>query len=211
MFTEQLQRVRVKICGITRAEDAVHAAKLGADAIGLVFYRGSPRCIDAARAKVILAALPPFVSRVGLFVDQDAAEIRSVLEQLPLDYLQFHGSESPGECGVYNKPYIKSVTMNNGVDLTSQARRYAGASCLLLDTHVEGMAGGTGQSFDWSRIPRSLEKPILLAGGLTPENVRSAVTAVRPYGVDVSSGVEQSKGVKDPEKLATFIRAACTA
>ena len=211
MFTEQLHRVRIKICGITRAEDAVHAAELGADAIGLVFYRGSPRCIDVVSAQIILAALPPFVSKVGLFVDQDETEIRSVLEKLPLDYLQFHGSESPGECGKYNKPYIKSVTMKNGVDLASEARRYAGASCLLLDAHVEGMAGGTGKQFEWSRIPRSLEKPILLAGGLTPENVRSAVTEVRPYGVDVSSGVEQSKGIKDPGKLATFIQAAFTA
>jgi phosphoribosylanthranilate isomerase len=208
MFTEQLQRVRIKICGITRTEDAIRAAELGADAIGLVFYRGSPRFIDVVSAKTILTALPPFVSTVGLFVDQDETEIRSVLEKLPLDYLQFHGSESPGECGIYNKPYIKSVTMKNGVDLTSQARRYAGASCLLLDAHVEGMAGGTGQQFDWSSIPRSLEKPIMLAGGLTPENVGSAITEVRPYGVDVSSGVERSKGIKDPEKMAAFVRAA---
>lgn len=203
-----MHRVRIKICGITRVEDAVYAAELGADAIGLVFYPGSPRCIDIAGAKLIIAALPPFVSKVGLFVDQDKTEIRSVLEKLPLDYLQFHGSESPGVCAAYNIPYIKSITMKAGVDLTLEARKYAGAACLLLDSHVAGTPGGTGRQFDWSRIPSSLEKPVILAGGLSPANVRSAIATVRPYGVDVSSGVEKSRGVKDREKLAAFIRAA---
>lgn len=202
-----MHRVRIKICGITRVEDAIYAAELGADAIGMVFYRGSPRCVDIAAAKTICAALPPFVSRVGLFVDQDESEIRSVLDELPMDYLQFHGSEPPKECGRYGKPYIKSIAMKAGLDLSVEAGKYGEASCLLLDAHVQGMAGGTGQQFDWSRIPSSLNKTIILAGGLTPENVNSAISAVRPYGVDVSSGVEQSKGVKDVDKLASFMRA----
>jgi len=202
-----MHRVRIKICGITRAEDAIYAAELGADAIGMVFYRRSPRCIDIVGANTICAVLPPFVSRVGLFVDQDESEIRAVLDELPMDYLQFHGSESPEECSRYGKPYIKSIAMKAGVDLSAEAGKYKGASCLLLDAHVQGLAGGTGQQFDWDRIPPSLKKPIILAGGLTPENVQSAITVVRPYGVDVSSGVEQSKGVKDAVKLASFMRA----
>jgi phosphoribosylanthranilate isomerase len=207
MRNNQMRRVRIKICGITRPEDAICAAALGADAIGLVFYRGSPRCIDIAGANIIIAALPPLVSKVGLFVDQDEDEIRSVLETLPLDYLQFHGNESPAECSKYNKPYIKSVAMQAGVDVLSEVRKYQAAACLLLDTHVEGLIGGTGQQFDWRRIPASLEKPLILAGGLTPDNVVTAITTVRPYAVDVSSGVEKSKGVKDPEKLAAFMQA----
>ena len=206
-----MHRVRIKICGITSAEDAFYAAELGADAIGMVFFPGSPRCIDIADAKTICAVLPPFVSRVGLFVDQHEAEIRSVLDELPMDYLQFHGSESPDECSRYGKPYIKSIAMKTGVDLSAEAGKYVGASCLLLDTHVQGLAGGTGQKFDWDRIPPALKKPIILAGGLTPENVKSAITLVRPYGVDVSSGVEQSKGVKDPDKLASFMHAVYSA
>lgn len=211
MSVKQMRRVRIKICGITHAEDAAYAAGLGVDAIGLVFYRGSPRCVDIAGAKSIIAALPPFVSKVGLFVNQDAAEIMSILERLPLDYLQFHGNESPEACGRYNKPYIKSILMKAGVELASEARKYAGAACLLLDAHVPGMAGGTGKQFDWTRIPSSLDKPVILAGGLTPANVKSAITGVRPYGVDVSSGVEKSKGVKDKEKLAAFVEAAFSA
>lgn len=211
MSNKQISRVRIKICGITRPEDAIYAAELGTDAIGLIFYPGSPRCMDIARATIIIAALPPLVSKVGLFVNQDEDEIRSVLENLPLDYLQFHGNESPAECSKYNKPYIKSVAMQAGVDLAAEVGKYQSASCLLLDTHVAGMSGGTGQPFDWSRIPSALDKPIILAGGLTANNVKTAITTVRPYGVDVSSGVERLPGVKDPEKLTAFMRAVFSA
>ena len=206
-----MHRVRVKICGITRLEDAVAAAASGADAIGLVFYPGSPRCIDTDTAAAIISVLPPFISKVGLFVNQNASEIESILRQVSLDYLQFHGEESPDECGRYNKPYIKSMRMEEKIRLTAEVKKYHGSSSLLLDAHVTGMAGGTGQTFDWSRIPASLNKPIILAGGLTPGNVKTAITSVRPYGVDVSSGVEKSKGIKDPEKIASFIREVLTA
>lgn len=205
-----MYRVRIKICGITRPEDAVAAAASGADAIGLVFYPGSPRCIDTDTAAAIISVLPPFISKVGLFVNQNESEIRSILNHVSLDYLQFHGEETPEECSAYDKPYIKSVRMDETVKLISEEKRYHGSSCLLLDAHVEGMAGGTGQTFDWTKIPVSLNKPIILAGGLTPGNVKTAITRVRPYGVDVSSGVEKSKGIKDPDKITSFIREVLT-
>ena len=201
-----MHRVRIKICGITRPEDAVAAAASGADAIGLVFYPGSPRCIDTDTAAAIISVLPPFISKVGLFVNQNESEIKSILNLVPLDYLQFHGEESPEECGRYDKPYLKSIKMDEKVNLISAVERYHGSSCLLLDTYVEGIAGGTGQTFDWTKIPVSLNKPIILAGGLTPDNVKTAITRVRPYGVDISSGVEKSKGIKDPDRMAAFIR-----
>ena len=208
MGYDQTRRVRVKICGITRAEDAVYASALGADAIGLNFYHASPRCIDIARAQVIVGALPPFVNAVGVFVDHDEKDIRAVLDKVPLDYLQFHGNEPAEACARYNLPYIKAISMKAGVDLAGAARQYAGAACLLLDTHVEGVAGGSGRQFDWGRVPAALAMPFLLAGGLTPANVRSAISVARPYGVDVSSGVESSPGIKDPDKLAVFIHEA---
>lgn len=206
-----MNRVRIKICGITRPEDALAAAASGADAIGLVFYPGSPRFIDTDNAAAIVSVLPPLISKVGLFVNQNRSEIRSVLNQVSLDYLQFHGEESPEECSRYDKPYIKSIRMDDNVKLASEVERYRGSSCLLLDAHVEGMVGGTGKTFDWTKIPVSLNKPIILAGGLTPGNVKAAINRVNPYGVDVSSGVEKSKGIKDPDKMALFIREVLTA
>jgi phosphoribosylanthranilate isomerase len=199
-------RTRVKICGITRPDDALKAALLGADAIGLVFYDKSPRAIDADTAKSILAVLPPFVTVVGLFVDPTPRHVAAVLHRVPLDILQFHGNEEPGECTCYNKPYIKAIRIRDGVDLHEQANRYASARGLLLDTYVPGVPGGTGQSFNWSLIPKDLNKHIILAGGLTPKNVWQVISAVRPFAVDVSSGVESEKGVKDPEKMSAFIR-----
>jgi phosphoribosylanthranilate isomerase len=200
-------RIRVKICGITRVEDALAAAAFGADAIGLVFVEASPRCVSAERARAIAAALPPFISVVGLFVDAPATRIHEVLGQVPLDLLQFHGRETPEECRQFGRPYIKAVRMAPDVDLAAEARRYAQAAGLLLDAYDPQLAGGTGATFDWTRVPPDLGKPVILAGGLTPENVARAIQAVRPYAVDVSSGVEQSKGVKDAAKVAAFVEA----
>lgn len=201
-------RVRVKICGITRAEDGVAAAQAGADAIGLVFYAPSPRAVSIAQARVITASLPPFVSVVGLFVDADAEQIHAVLEQVPLDLLQFHGDECPAECGDFGRPYIKAVRMREGLDVRAYARTYPDAAGLLLDAYdaaAPQIRGGTGQTFDWSRVPGGLPVPLILAGGLTPENVAEAVRATRPYAVDVSGGVEAAKGIKDVARIAAFI------
>jgi phosphoribosylanthranilate isomerase len=199
-------RTRVKICGITRPDDALRAAHLGADAIGLVFFDKSPRAIEVDMAREILAVLPPFVTVVGLFVDPTPRHVAAVLHRVPLDILQFHGNEEPGECTAYNKPYIKAIRIKDGVNLHDQAKRYASARGLLLDTYVPGVPGGTGQTFNWSLIPKNLNKHIILAGGLTPKNVWQVISAVRPFAVDVSSGVEVEKGIKDPEKMAAFIR-----
>ena len=200
-------RPRVKICGITRVEDGRAAASAGADAIGLVFA-DSPRRVAPDQARAIVAALPPFIKVVGLFVDAPASTIREILGQVPLDLLQFHGAESPADCRACGRPYIKAIRMAAGLDVVGEARRYEDAVGLLLDTFEPGAAGGTGRTFDWARVPTDLGKPLILAGGLTPENVAAAVRAVRPYAVDVSSGVEQSKGIKDAAKIAAFIRNA---
>lgn len=200
-------RTRVKICGITRVEDALAAAEAGADAIGLVFYSKSARCIDVPRAQAITRALPPFLTVVGLFVDADAAEVRQVLDQVRLHVLQFHGAETPTECRRFGVPYIKAVRMHDQADVPGAARLYEDALALLLDTHVPSQPGGTGRTFDWSRIPPGVGKPIILAGGLMPANVADAILKVRPYAVDVSSGVEQTPGVKDIAKMHAFIAA----
>jgi phosphoribosylanthranilate isomerase len=201
-------RVRVKICGVTRVEDALAAAAAGADAIGLVFVEKSPRFVRFEQARAIAAALPPFITIVGLFVDAPAARIHEVLGQVPLDLIQFHGRETPEDCQQYGYPYIKVVRMVPGVDLVAAAQQYREASGLLLDAYDPQIAGGTGATFDWTQVPPNLGKPVILAGGLTPENVTRAIQAVRPYAVDVSSGVEQSKGIKDAVKIAAFIRNA---
>jgi phosphoribosylanthranilate isomerase len=200
-------RTRVKICGITRIEDALVAATAGADAIGLVFA-DSPRRVSAEQARAVCTALPPFVTTVGLFVDAPESRVREVLGQVPLDLLQFHGRETPEDCQRYGRPYIKAIHMQAGVDLRAEAKRFHGAAGLLLDSFHPQKAGGTGESFDWVRVPPDLGKPVILAGGLTPENVARAIAVVRPYAVDVSSGVEQGKGIKDAAKIAVFIRNA---
>lgn len=201
-------RTRVKICGITRIEDALYAANLGADAIGLVFYAPSPRAVHIAQAREIVQALPPFVSTVGLFVNAEVAEIQETLQAVPLDLLQFHGEESPAYCTQFNRPYIKAIRMQASTDLAQLAQEYATAQALLLDTYVAGVQGGTGIAFDWRQVPREFSKPLILAGGLNPENVQAAISQVRPYAVDVSGGVEASKGIKDHEKLIAFMRGA---
>jgi len=197
--------VRVKICGITRPEDGVLAARLGADAVGLVFHALSPRSVTVERARAIVASLPPFVTRVGLFVDAQLDAIEAVLSAVPLDILQFHGEERAEDCRCYGRPYIKAIRMRSDVDLRGAAAAYHDAGALLLDAYVEGITGGTGQRFDWSRVPEYLPKPIILAGGLTPDNVTQALALVNPYAVDVSGGVERDKGIKDEDKMRRFI------
>lgn len=192
---------------MTRIEDALAAVAAGADALGLVFAE-SPRRVTPEQARAICAALPPFVSIVGLFVNAPEAQVREVLGRVPLDLLQFHGSESPEACRLYGRSYIKAIPMKPGVDLRAKAGRYPDAAGLLLDSFNPQLAGGTGEIFDWARISHDIGKPLILAGGLTPENVAQAVVMVRPYAVDVSSGVEQSKGIKDAARMAAFIRNA---
>lgn len=199
-------QTRIKICGITRTEDAQAAARLGADAIGFVFHPASPRYVAPDRAAAIADALPAFVTTVGLFVDAQESDIRSVLATVPLDLLQFHGAESPALCARFGRPWIKAIAMAPGVDLLQSAADYARSRGLLVDAFVPGLHGGTGTRADWSAIPASLPLPIILAGGLTPDNVGEAIRVVRPWAVDVSSGVERGKGVKDHEKMAAFIR-----
>jgi phosphoribosylanthranilate isomerase len=200
------RRTRTKICGITRPEDGVFAATQGADAIGLVFYAPSPRCVTTEQARAVIAALPPFVTTVGLFVDAEEDAVLTILEQVPLDLLQFHGNEEEAYCRCFGRPYIKAIRMAEGVDLAEQAARYPTALALLLDSFQAGVPGGTGHAFDWARIPAGLDKPIILAGGLGPENIVAAIQRSRPYAVDVSSGVEAGKGVKDATKIIAFMR-----
>ncbi|BCL75437.1 N-(5'-phosphoribosyl)anthranilate isomerase [Jeongeupia sp. HS-3] len=198
---------RIKICGLRDVETAVATARLGADAIGLVFYAPSPRCVSAKSAAAITAALPAFVSSVGLFVDADPAFVRDVLKQVPLDLLQFHGDESPDYCRQFGRPYIKALRVKPNTDLVEYAERYDDARGLLVDAYVPGVPGGTGEAFDWAIVPRDLPLPLILSGGLHPGNAAQAVKQVRPWALDVSSGVESTKGVKDLAKVAAFIRA----
>ncbi|MCS4260160.1 phosphoribosylanthranilate isomerase [Pseudomonas protegens] len=199
--------VRSKICGITRIEDALAAVAAGADAIGLVFYAKSPRAVNVQQARAIIAALPPFVTSVGLFVNASRCELGEILDAVPLDLLQFHGDESAADCEGYHRPYIKALRVKAGDDIAAACLAYPRASGILLDTYVEGVPGGTGEAFDWSLVPQGLSKPIILAGGLTPDNVSAAIARVRPYAVDVSGGVEQGKGIKDPAKIQAFMQA----
>lgn len=206
-FTVQrnILRTRVKICGITNVNDALTAVANGADAIGLVFYEASPRNITIERALEVAAAVPPFVSVVGLFVNAEPAFIQSVVNQVGLDLIQFHGDESPADCAGYGVPFIKAIRVKADTNLVQYAADFSAAKALLLDTFAEGVAGGTGQVFDWGLIPNQLNKPVILAGGLTPDNVDIAIRKVKPYAVDVSGGVERTKGIKSAEKIAAFM------
>lgn len=204
-------RTRVKICGITRAEDALEAVRQGADAIGLVFYTNSPRNVTLAQAAEIVSKVPAFVTVVGLFVDAEPAFIQEVLSSVKLDLLQFHGDETPSACRQYSRPYMKAIRVKNGTNLVQYATDYADAKALLLDAFADGVPGGTGLVFDWSLIPQSLSLPVVLAGGLNAENVGLAIEQVRPYAVDVSGGVEASKGIKDVAKIAAFMRGVSNA
>jgi phosphoribosylanthranilate isomerase len=205
-----LSVVRCKICGITRLEDALAAVAAGADAIGLVFYARSPRSVSIEQARSIVAGLPPFVTTVGLFVDMPQAEIEQVLAAVPLDLLQFHGDESAADCDALKRPYIKALRVRAQDDVTALVDAYPDARAVLLDTFVDGVPGGTGQAFDWALVPARLGKPVILAGGLTPENVAAAIAQVQPYAVDVSGGVELAKGIKDAAKVKDFVRAVRT-
>ncbi|MEW9898575.1 phosphoribosylanthranilate isomerase [Chitinivorax sp. PXF-14] len=196
---------RIKICGLTRACDVDAAVSAGADALGFVFYGKSPRYVEPPQAAKLVAGMPPFVTSVGLFVDAAADEVVHALKTGRLDLLQFHGDESPGYCEQFDRPYIKAVRVKPGLNLLEYAERYASARGLLLDAYVEGVPGGTGATFDWTLIPPQLPLPVILSGGLDAANVESAARAVRPWAVDVSSGVESSKGIKDASKIAAFI------
>jgi phosphoribosylanthranilate isomerase len=200
--------VRVKICGITRNEDLSTACAAGADALGFVFYAKSPRNLSIERAASLVRALPPFVQSVGLFVDAEPGFVGAVLDAVPLDLLQFHGDETPEYCRQFNRPYLKAVRVRPGVDLVKYASDFADARALLLDAYVPGVPGGTGERFDWRLIPAGLNKPIILSGGLNPDNVAEAVQTVQPWAVDVSSGVESAPGIKDVAKVAAFIERA---
>ena len=209
-------QTRIKICGITRVDDGVAAAHAGADAIGLVFWAGTPRVVAVERARAIIAALPPFVSIVGLFVDPAADHVRATLAAVPLDLLQFHGSEPPEFCRGFGRRYLKALPVAAGAKaagLIECAQRYGDAAGLLFDAPpAEGLPGGTGRTFDWSTLPKGLPQPVVLSGGLSVVNVAEAIRRVRPSAVDVSSGVEARdaagqpiKGVKDRALIAAFI------
>ena len=198
---------RIKCCGMTRVEDALLAASLGADAIGLVFTARSKRQVTLARARKIVTALPPFVSTVALFMDNEANLVRQVVEEVRPDMLQFHGGEQDTWCVQFSRPFLKAIAMGEGAAALPRLRDYPHAAGLLLDGHGFGETGGRGKAFDWSLLPAGLAQPVILAGGLNPDNVADAVRAVRPWAVDVASGVESAPGIKDPDKLAAFIRA----
>lgn len=199
-------RTRVKICGITSVEDALSAVKFGADAIGLVFYAPSPRAVTMEAAKEISAAVPAFVTVVGLFVNAEKAEIEKIVSEVGIDLIQFHGDESSAFCGQFNRPYIKAVRVKPDTNLVQYADDFSDAKALLLDAYTEGVPGGTGKSFDWGLIPQHLVKPVILAGGLSAENVAQAIERVKPYAVDVSGGVERAKGLKDVKKIQEFMQ-----
>jgi len=199
-------RTRVKICGFTRVDDAVNAAHLGVDAIGLVFYSPSPRNIEIDQAIKIVNALPVFVSIVALFVDEQELRIREVLKKVAIDCLQFHGDEPADACRQYGKRYMKAIRMRPETNITRIAHDYHDAAGLLLDAYQPGTKGGTGLQFDWNMIPKECTLPIVLAGGLDVTNVRQAISKVKPYAVDVSSGVEVAQGIKDTVKMAAFVK-----
>ena len=197
---------RVKICGITSCDDAKLAYESGADAIGLVFYPKSPRHVTIEQAAEIVDSLPPFITSVALFVNETSELIEQVLEQVKIDLIQFHGDETPDYCASFHRPYIKAIRMRDGLDLYEVQNEFKSARGLLLDTYKQGIPGGTGESFNWERIPHDLHMPVILAGGLMVDNITDAISQVHPYAVDVSGGVEASKGRKDPEKILRFIQ-----
>ena len=201
-----MHRTRVKICGITRPEDGVAAARLGADAIGLVFFNKSPRAVDLEQGRAIIAALPPLVSVVALFVNPEPEWVEQVLAELSIDLLQFHGEESPHFCASFGRRYIKAIRMEVGVDLAAARQHYHSASALLLDAFSKQAHGGTGDSFEWDRIPLDMRSKIILAGGLDSRNLADAISQVSPWAVDLSSGAEgETKGIKDHQRMAEIM------
>ena len=200
------QRTRIKLCGLSQPQDVADAVTAGADAIGLVFYPPSPRSVTPQGAAELVHGLLPFVAAVGLFVNPSIEEVRAAVEAANLSLLQFHGDETPEFCARFGRPFLRAVRMEKGVDLLEYARRFSAARALLLDAHVPGQPGGTGNTFDWAAIPENLPIPLILSGGLDARNVGAAMRAVKPWAVDVSSGVESGRGVKDPAKIVEFIR-----
>ncbi len=198
-----MNRTRIKICGLTREADVDAAVQAGADAIGLVLYDKSPRAVTVARAAELARRLPPFVTPVGLFVNAEAADIEAALQAIPTLTLQFHGDESPEDCERWNRPYLRAARMAPGFDLLDFAHRFSSAQAVLLDAFVDGYGGG-GKVFDWSLLPPSVPSPVVLSGGLSAANVIDGVLKVRPWAVDVSSGVEVAKGLKDADKIRHF-------
>lgn len=205
--TEVIKATKVKFCGITRLDDALAAVRLGVDALGFVFYEPSPRNISPEQARAIIRQLPPFVTRVGLFVNASDDVIRSITEYVGLDVIQLHGDESPEFCEQFQQPVIKALRVNEGAFIPQPPERYDSVSAVLLDAYSQRAYGGTGHTFDWSVIPR-LSMPIILAGGLHPENVAQAIALVKPYAVDVSGGIEgETKGCKDQQRMQAFLKA----
>lgn len=207
VLTALPHRVRVKVCGITRLEDAQAAIAAGVDALGFVFYPPSPRYISPAAAAALIKKLPPFVSVIGLVVNPTREEVEQLLATTPLDMLQFHGEETNDFCQQFNFPWIKAIAMKPDDSLSEKLQAYPQARAVLLDTWHPDLKGGTGQVFDWAQVPANLSKPVILAGGLTPQNVSDAITAVKPFAVDVSGGVEKAKGIKDTDLIEAFIAA----
>lgn len=199
------RRTRIKICGLTRPEDAVAAVQAGADAVGLVFYPPSPRAVDIETAASVVAAVPAFVTVTALFVNPTVDEVQKVLDSVRIDLLQFHGDEEDDFCRQFRHPYIKAIRVRQASDVVASCMRFPGALAVLLDSYKPGIPGGTGETFDWSLVPQAQTKPIILAGGLTAENVAAAITQVRPFAVDVSGGVEAAKGIKDHGKITAFV------
>jgi phosphoribosylanthranilate isomerase len=198
-------RTRIKICGITRAEDAGAAAAHGADALGLIFYRPSPRFVTIGQARAVVESAPAFVATVAVFVNPSREEVEEVIRESGVTMLQFHGDESPEFCSGFDRPYIKAARIRPGMDLLKYLSPHASARAWMLDAYHDDLRGGTGGAFDWSLVPARAAKPIILSGGLTAENVAVAIRRVRPYAVDVSTGVEAAKGLKDAERIADFV------
>lgn len=206
MSPSSVHRTRIKICGLTREADVDAAVEAGADAIGLVLYEKSPRHVDAVRAGVLARRLPPFVTPVVLLVNASPSLVQAALEAVPHALLQFHGDETPAQCEAVGRPYVRAARMAPGFDLLDFTLSFTSAQAMLVDAHVEGYGGG-GQVFDWSLLPRQLSRPMILSGGLHPGNVAEGVRAVRPWAVDVSSGVEVGKGLKDAGLMRQFCQA----
>ena len=203
----EMKMIRSKICGFTRPQDALAAAQLGVDAVGLVFYPQSKRFVSIEQAQEIVRVLPPFVSVVALFVNENTERIRQVLAQVPVDILQFHGDETPEFCRQFDRPYIKAVRVQNTDDIIAAQQQYPDARAVLFDAHIEGEYGGTGHRFDWAMLPDQLSGHWILSGGLTPENIGEAVKITGAKIIDVSSGVESAPGIKSAEKIAALLAA----
>ena len=200
-----MTQVKIKFCGITRLEDADQAVAFGADALGFVFFEGSPRYIEPAAAAEIIRQLPPFVCKVGLFVNVPADKVTEIMHHTGIDLVQYHGDETPAVCGAGPQAWMKAIRVKDDLDIVTETARYRGARAVFLDAFDGTAYGGTGRQIDWHVIPQGLPPPIILAGGLTADNVADAIRIVRPYAVDVSGGIESSKGIKDPSKMRQFI------